>query len=66
MHLNTLETLTGLSTVRAYGEQARFVRNADQGLDMENRAYYMLVSSSSYQFPPRPDNFQGPSPSNVG
>jgi hypothetical protein len=56
------ESLTGLSTVRAYGEQvlsscnhgildliaernlqARFVRNADQGLDLENRAYYMYL-----------------------
>ncbi|KAF8815566.1 multidrug resistance-associated ABC transporter [Phlegmacium glaucopus] len=34
------ETLTGLSTIRAYREQA----DADQGLDMENRAYLMTVS----------------------
>ncbi|EJD02283.1 multidrug resistance-associated ABC transporter [Fomitiporia mediterranea MF3/22] len=38
------ETLTGLSTVRAYREQERFVESAEHGLDLENRAYYMTVS----------------------
>ncbi|TDL20293.1 multidrug resistance-associated ABC transporter [Rickenella mellea] len=38
------ETLTGLATVRAYGEQQRFIDNAEHGLDLENRAYYMTVS----------------------
>ncbi|KAH8110164.1 multidrug resistance-associated ABC transporter [Phellopilus nigrolimitatus] len=38
------ETLTGLATVRAYREQPRFVDNAERGLDLENRAYYMTVS----------------------
>ncbi|KLO13407.1 multidrug resistance-associated ABC transporter [Schizopora paradoxa] len=38
------ETLTGLSTVRAYGEQGRFITSAEHGLDLENRAYYMTVS----------------------
>ncbi|KAI0795014.1 multidrug resistance-associated ABC transporter [Abortiporus biennis] len=38
------ETLTGLSTVRGYGEQDRFVHTAENGLDMENRAYYMTIS----------------------
>ncbi|KAI0700341.1 multidrug resistance-associated ABC transporter [Cytidiella melzeri] len=37
------ETLTGLSTVRAYRDQNRFVNTADHGLDMENRAYYITV-----------------------
>ena len=39
-----VETLTGLSTVRAYGEQGRFVHNAQYGLDCENRAYYMTIA----------------------
>jgi ATP-binding cassette, subfamily C (CFTR/MRP), member 1 len=55
-----LETLTGVSTIRAYREQAgrfffflifdsymiqtRCIREAEQGLDMENRAYLMTVS----------------------
>ncbi|KAJ3537700.1 hypothetical protein NM688_g6639 [Phlebia brevispora] len=38
------ETLTGLSTVRAYGEQDRFVHGAQKGLDWENRAYYMTIA----------------------
>ncbi|THG96760.1 hypothetical protein EW026_g5132 [Hermanssonia centrifuga] len=38
------ETLTGLSTVRAYREQDRFIHNAQVGLDWENRAYYMTTA----------------------
>ncbi|KAJ4474265.1 ATP-binding cassette [Lentinula aciculospora] len=38
------ETLTGLSTIRAYREQARSVVDAQNGLDLENRAYYMTIS----------------------
>lgn len=38
------ETLTGLSTIRAYGVQESAVQQADKGLDMENRAYYMTLS----------------------
>ncbi|KAL4252214.1 ATP-binding cassette transporter C [Abortiporus biennis] len=38
------ETLTGLSTVRGYGEQDRFIHSAEAGLDLENRAYYMTIT----------------------
>lgn len=38
------ETLTGLSTLRAYREGPASIRNADSGLNMENRAYYMTIS----------------------
>ena len=56
------ETLTGLSTIRAYREQAgrcviyvcifvfltltqnRCIRDADHGLNMQNRAYLMTIS----------------------
>ncbi|KDQ52618.1 hypothetical protein JAAARDRAFT_40221 [Jaapia argillacea MUCL 33604] len=38
------EALTGLSTIRAYGEQDRFVTSGERGLDMENRAYYMTIT----------------------
>ena len=38
------ETLTGLATIRAYREQARSVQDAETGLDLENRAYYMTIS----------------------
>ncbi|KIK63265.1 hypothetical protein GYMLUDRAFT_40975 [Collybiopsis luxurians FD-317 M1] len=37
------ETLTGLSTIRAYREQERSVLDAQNGLDLENRAYYMTI-----------------------
>ena len=36
--------MTGLSTVRAYGEQQHFIKKSEAGLDFENRAYYMTVS----------------------
>ena len=42
--LKRTETLTGLSTVRAYRGQEQFIKNADDGLDLENRAYYMTVA----------------------
>ncbi|KAH9849408.1 multidrug resistance-associated ABC transporter [Lenzites betulinus] len=38
------ETLTGLSTVRAYRSQDRFIRKSEEGLDLENRAYYMTIA----------------------
>ncbi|TFK50066.1 multidrug resistance-associated ABC transporter [Heliocybe sulcata] len=44
LYASYTESLTGLSTVRAYREQDRFVRSADYGLDLENRAYYMTVA----------------------
>ncbi|KAM5532133.1 hypothetical protein V8D89_014226 [Ganoderma adspersum] len=44
LYASYTETLTGLSTVRAYRSQDRFVRTAEQGQDVENRAYYMTVA----------------------
>ncbi|KAG5645383.1 hypothetical protein DXG03_006336 [Asterophora parasitica] len=38
------ETLTGLSTIRAYRAQESAIKRADEGLDLENRAYYMTIS----------------------
>ncbi|KAI0085949.1 multidrug resistance-associated ABC transporter [Irpex rosettiformis] len=38
------ETLTGLSTVRAYGMQNHFITRSETGFDLENRAYYMTIS----------------------
>ncbi|KAF8884414.1 multidrug resistance-associated ABC transporter [Gymnopilus junonius] len=38
------ETLTGLPTIRAYNRQDRSVKDAQAGLDMENKAYLMTVS----------------------
>lgn len=44
----SVESLTGLSTVRGYGEQARFIHRAEKGLDMENRAYYMTIAIQAW------------------
>ncbi|TFK23813.1 ATP-dependent bile acid permease [Coprinopsis marcescibilis] len=38
------ESLTGLSTIRAYREQDRSIKEAEIGLDYQNRAYYMIIS----------------------
>ncbi|KAG7091281.1 hypothetical protein E1B28_010329 [Marasmius oreades] len=38
------ETLTGLATVRAYKHQAKALKDAEQKLDRENRAYYLTVT----------------------
>ncbi|KAF9447357.1 multidrug resistance-associated ABC transporter [Macrolepiota fuliginosa MF-IS2] len=38
------ESLTGLSTIRAFKGQEQSIRTAEHGLDMENRAYYMTIS----------------------
>ncbi|KAH8103355.1 multidrug resistance-associated ABC transporter [Cristinia sonorae] len=38
------ESLTGLSTIRGYSEQNQFIRRAEHGLDMENRALYMTIA----------------------
>ncbi|KAI0701717.1 multidrug resistance-associated ABC transporter [Earliella scabrosa] len=37
------ETLTGLSTVRAYRSQSRFISRSEESLDYENRAYYITI-----------------------
>ncbi|CAG8440521.1 10797_t:CDS:10 [Scutellospora calospora] len=37
------ETLTGLPTIRAYREQQRFLRNNEKSLDIENRAYFLIL-----------------------
>ncbi|KAF9562072.1 multidrug resistance-associated ABC transporter [Agrocybe pediades] len=43
MYGSYTETLTGLPTIRAYGRQDRSVKDAQENLDMENRAYLMTV-----------------------
>ncbi|KZV74002.1 hypothetical protein PENSPDRAFT_244681 [Peniophora sp. CONT] len=37
------ESLSGLSTIRAYGEEERFLQQNKELLDTENRAYYLTV-----------------------
>ncbi|CAG8439704.1 11549_t:CDS:10 [Acaulospora morrowiae] len=38
------ETLTGLSTIRAYREQKRFTEINEHFMDLENRAYYLTIA----------------------
>ncbi|KAJ7175337.1 multidrug resistance-associated ABC transporter [Mycena filopes] len=42
--LTLSETLTGLSTIRAYRNQEQAIMQAEHGLDLENRAYLMTIT----------------------
>ncbi|TFK19762.1 cadmium ion transporter [Coprinopsis marcescibilis] len=44
LYASVSETLTGLATIRAYKKQEVATSSADQGLDLQNRAYYMTVT----------------------
>ncbi|KAJ7054729.1 multidrug resistance-associated ABC transporter [Mycena amicta] len=44
LYASYTETLTGLSTIRAYREQPDSIKHAEHGLDMENRAYLMTIT----------------------
>ncbi|KXN89182.1 Multidrug resistance-associated protein 1 [Leucoagaricus sp. SymC.cos] len=44
LYASYTESLTGLSTIRAFKEQDRSIRDAERGLDLENRAYWMTIS----------------------
>ncbi|KAF9020670.1 multidrug resistance-associated ABC transporter [Hymenopellis radicata] len=44
MYSTYSETLTGLSTIRAYREQDRCIGDAERGLDLQNMAYYMTIT----------------------
>ncbi|GAA6008882.1 hypothetical protein JCM11491_003817 [Sporobolomyces phaffii] len=42
------ESLSGLPTVRAYGEIPKFIKQNQNFLDIENRAYYLTVINQRY------------------
>ncbi|KAL0575903.1 hypothetical protein V5O48_006076 [Marasmius crinis-equi] len=42
------ESLSGLSTVRAYGESDRFLKDNETRIDIENRAYWMTVTNQRW------------------
>jgi len=44
LYASYTETLTGLSTIRAYREQEPAIKSAETGLDLENRAYFMTIT----------------------
>lgn len=39
------ESLSGLATIRAYGEQERFLKDNQKRVDVENRAYWLTVTN---------------------
>ena len=39
------ETLTGLPTIRSYGEMKRFIGSNRYYVDLENRALYLVVTN---------------------
>ena len=45
---NFNETLNGLSSIRAYRQQERFVRRADLLLDENQRVWFMVFSSNRF------------------
>ncbi|KAJ7746241.1 multidrug resistance-associated ABC transporter [Mycena metata] len=44
LYASYTETLTGLSTIRAYRAQDKAIADAEYGLDLENRAYIMTIT----------------------
>ncbi|KAH8823291.1 multidrug resistance-associated ABC transporter [Flagelloscypha sp. PMI_526] len=44
LYAEVTESMTGLSTIRAYSREADSVREADEGQDIQNRAYFITFS----------------------
>jgi len=44
LYASYTEALTGLSTIRAYREQNRFVKATEHNLDIGNRAYFLTIA----------------------
>ena len=42
------ESLSGLATIRAYGEVERFCTDNENRVDIENRAYWLTVANRVY------------------
>ncbi|KAF9510628.1 hypothetical protein BS47DRAFT_1395829 [Hydnum rufescens UP504] len=42
------ESLSGLGTIRAYGETTRFTRENEQYMDHENRAYWLTITNQRW------------------
>ena len=43
------ESLTGLPTIRSYGEIPRFVKENRYYIDLENRALFLTVTNQRYR-----------------
>jgi ABC-type multidrug transport system fused ATPase/permease subunit len=44
LYASYTEALTGLSTIRAFREQVRFVRVTENNIDLNNRAYFLTIA----------------------
>ena len=44
------ESLSGLATIRAYGEVERFCAENENRVDIENRAYWLTVSNQVWLY----------------
>ncbi|KAG7451066.1 ABC transporter [Guyanagaster necrorhizus] len=42
------ESLSGLATIRAYGESKRFLKENEERIDVENRAYWLTVTNQRW------------------
>lgn len=45
-HFN--ETLNGLTTIRAYGQQRRFIKDNEKKIDMHNRPFFFLLAATRW------------------
>lgn len=45
------ETISGVSTIRAYRRERHFVQKSDDLVDGNNMAYYLSISSNRSPFP---------------
>ena len=45
------ESLSGLSTIRSYGEAKRFIRDNEYYIDLEDRAAYLTITNQRFVCP---------------
>ncbi|KAF8579018.1 ABC transporter [Ramaria rubella] len=48
MYSHFSESLSGLATIRAYGESERFLADNENKIDIENRAYWLTVANQRW------------------
>ncbi|KAF9790880.1 P-loop containing nucleoside triphosphate hydrolase protein [Thelephora terrestris] len=48
LHAHFSESLTGLATIRAYGETDRFRKESEERVNTENRAYWLTITNQRW------------------
>lgn len=48
LYAHFAESLSGLPTIRSYGEISRFVRDNEYYIDLEDRAAFLTVTNQRY------------------